>query len=229
MKKILSILFALSMFIFSAQIDNEVFKIKTVDNKELTIKGTDEGVLVSPYEGKVIFIEFWGTWCGPCLLSIPHHEAMQEKYKGKLKIISFEVTPDVTKEKLLKFKNNPAQEIDMSKVQWYLDNKAKSPQAKAYLAKPVEELKEFKKSNKKITYDIVSSKDGYDFVYYIQQRARWGGGIPFLIAVGQDGKVLDIVQGMPSQDSLEAIMQKALKNSSANNKNNQTKDSNTTK
>ncbi len=209
MKRVIFAIVVLTLSLFAAN-DKEVFNLKTVEGKALTFKGTDEGILVSPYEGKIVFLEFWGTWCGPCLLSIPHHEAMQEKYKDILKIVSVETTPKVTNKELISFKNNPGKEIDMSKVKWFLDNKAKSSQAKAYLSKPVKELEEFKKSGKKITYDLVSSKEGGDLLRYIAQRARWQGGIPFLIAFDQKGRVIDIVQGMPTEDKLEALIKRAL-------------------
>ena len=30
---------------------------------------------------QVVLIDFWATWCAPCLAEMPHLEAMQEKYK----------------------------------------------------------------------------------------------------------------------------------------------------
>lgn len=39
--------------------------------------------------GKVYIVEFWATWCGPCIQSMPHLSELQEKYSGKgLQIIS---------------------------------------------------------------------------------------------------------------------------------------------
>ena len=39
---------------------------------------------LSDHIGKeVILIDFWATWCVPCLAEMPHLEKMWEKYKGK--------------------------------------------------------------------------------------------------------------------------------------------------
>jgi len=218
MKLLLKMLLALSALVtltYAAN-QNETFKVKTVTGKELTFTGTADGLITSPYEGKVVFIEFWGTWCGPCLLSIPHHVALQEKYKDKLRIIAIETTPSVTNEELRKFIQDPGKAIDMSKVDWFLQNKAKSPQAKAYMKKPVEELKKFTKSGKKINYDIVSSKDGKDFIRYIAQRASWQGSIPFLIVFKPNGMVSNVIPGMPTEDVLQRAFNNAIKKKQIN-------------
>lgn len=203
MKKLMTLLLVLFTSLSFAQDAKEIFKIKTVNGKELTFTGTPGGLKISPYEGKVVFLEFWGTWCGPCLLSIPHHVAMKKKYRDTLEVIAIETTPSVTTAQLKKYADNPGSAIDMSKVQWYLDNKAQDPRAKAYLAKPLQDLKAFKKSNEKLNYDLVSSKDAGDFISYIAQRASWRGGIPFLIIFKPNGDVSDILQGMPTEASLQ--------------------------
>lgn len=33
--------------------------------------------------GKVYVIEFWATWCGPCISSMPHLAELQNKYRGR--------------------------------------------------------------------------------------------------------------------------------------------------
>lgn len=35
---------------------------------------------VAALKGKVVLLDFWGTWCGPCLQTVPHINAMHKKY-----------------------------------------------------------------------------------------------------------------------------------------------------
>jgi thiol-disulfide isomerase/thioredoxin len=34
-------------------------------------------------QGKVVLIDFWATWCGPCLEAVPHNNELFEKYHDK--------------------------------------------------------------------------------------------------------------------------------------------------
>ena len=42
-----------------------------------------KGAPVSIQYGKVYLVEFWATWCAPCVKSIPHLTKIQEKYKDR--------------------------------------------------------------------------------------------------------------------------------------------------
>lgn len=47
---------------------------KTIDDKEVSL---------ASYKGKVVLVDFWGTWCGPCVAGIPKLTELHEKYKAK--------------------------------------------------------------------------------------------------------------------------------------------------
>ena len=38
---------------------------------------------LSDYKDKVIVLDLWATWCGPCRLEIPHLVELSDEYKGK--------------------------------------------------------------------------------------------------------------------------------------------------
>ena len=38
-------------------------------------------------QGKYVIIDFWGSWCGPCILGIPKMKNIYEKYANKLEIL----------------------------------------------------------------------------------------------------------------------------------------------
>jgi thiol-disulfide isomerase/thioredoxin len=38
-------------------------------------------VSLSSLKGKVVYVDLWATWCGPCMDEMPHFEALKAKYK----------------------------------------------------------------------------------------------------------------------------------------------------
>ena len=69
-------------------------------NLNFTLKdANNRDVALSQYKGKVIVIDFWATWCGPCKVEIPHFVEFQDKYgKAGLQIVGISV--DDTADKL---------------------------------------------------------------------------------------------------------------------------------
>jgi thiol-disulfide isomerase/thioredoxin len=50
---------------------------------------TADGKTITPddWKGKVVFIDFWATWCGPCIRSFPGLQKLYDKYKSNPDVI----------------------------------------------------------------------------------------------------------------------------------------------
>ncbi|HSU61063.1 MAG TPA: redoxin domain-containing protein [Bryobacteraceae bacterium] len=42
-----------------------------------------QSVSLADYKGKVVLLNFWATWCGPCALEIPWFEEFEQQYKSR--------------------------------------------------------------------------------------------------------------------------------------------------
>jgi thiol-disulfide isomerase/thioredoxin len=51
---------------------------KAIDFTATDINGN--AINLSSLKGKVIYIDLWATWCGPCMQEMPHYETLKEKY-----------------------------------------------------------------------------------------------------------------------------------------------------
>lgn len=72
-------------------------------NLNFTLKDmNDRDVRLSDLKGKVILLDFWATWCGPCKVEIPWFAEFQEKYgPAGLQVVGISV--DDTHEQLVPY------------------------------------------------------------------------------------------------------------------------------
>ncbi|WP_201352977.1 TlpA family protein disulfide reductase [Hydrogenimonas urashimensis] len=66
-----------------------LFILKDANN---TVKATlRDGKFDFGAKERVVMLDFFATWCPPCRAEIPHLVNLQEKYRGKLKIIGVSI------------------------------------------------------------------------------------------------------------------------------------------
>jgi thiol-disulfide isomerase/thioredoxin len=65
------------------------FSLTTIDGKQISMDGL---------AGKVVLIDFWATWCGPCREALPHIKKIAEKFSEQpLVVLSISVDTDDAK------------------------------------------------------------------------------------------------------------------------------------
>ncbi len=104
-----SLIFAIKHLSIGSEIPN-------VEMKDL--QGVDDQIL--NYRGKVVLIDFWATWCGPCIASIPALVDMKKSYGSDgFEILSLSV--DLTVEDVLEYR----EDVDMPWAHWFIGRKGK--------------------------------------------------------------------------------------------------------
>ena len=65
--------------------------VKAPDFTLVSLEG--DRITLSDLRGSVILLNFWATWCGPCIMEIPDLNRLQEKYQDKgLEVIGITLT-----------------------------------------------------------------------------------------------------------------------------------------
>ena len=55
------------------------FQLATLDGRQVSLSGL---------RGKIVLLDFWATWCGPCRLSMPQLDNLQQEYEQNLVLLA---------------------------------------------------------------------------------------------------------------------------------------------
>ena len=94
--------------------DNSTFEdLKIISNKTYTLKTTQGKSIVFDLEnsvlkskqlaGKVVVLNFWATWCAPCIQELPTFTKLYEKYQNKFELVGVLFEKNKNKEELAAF------------------------------------------------------------------------------------------------------------------------------
>lgn len=50
----------------------------------------EEPISLSDFKGKWVILDFWGTWCAPCLNGMPELKEIYRAYNGKIEIVGID-------------------------------------------------------------------------------------------------------------------------------------------
>ena len=60
-----------------------------------TVQDADRKISLDQFRGKIVVLNFWATWCPPCIEEMPSLVQMQQKMKGKgVEVVAISVDAD---------------------------------------------------------------------------------------------------------------------------------------
>jgi len=62
---------------------------------DFTVQDADRKVTLNEFHGQVVVLNFWATWCGPCVEEMPSLVQLQQRFKAKgLTVIGVSIDVD---------------------------------------------------------------------------------------------------------------------------------------
>ncbi|MFG0267142.1 MAG: redoxin domain-containing protein [Rhodopirellula sp. JB055] len=155
---------------------------------------------ISEFEpGKVYVVEFWATWCGPCLYSMPHLAELQSKYADQgVRIVSVS-TEDL--ETVNKFLERPVSPQILGTQESAANENAEASDEEGDTTEKAEPITFGQLTS---AYSLTTDPD--ESVNADYMKAAKQNGIPTAFIVGTDGHIEWIGHPMSMDEPLEAIV-----------------------
>ena len=58
------------------------FELKDLDGNQVSLED---------FKGKIVMLDFWATWCGPCRLTMPVLEKLQKEHPGQFTLLAINI------------------------------------------------------------------------------------------------------------------------------------------
>lgn len=71
--------------VLSKRLAKDLMQANAIDGQFTTLDGAP--LKISDWKGKVVFVDYWATWCGPCIKSFPALQKLYERYKDNPNVV----------------------------------------------------------------------------------------------------------------------------------------------
>ncbi|MDB4257224.1 TlpA family protein disulfide reductase [Arcobacteraceae bacterium] len=71
-----------------AVVNVDQYTLATTTGEKITFEIADDILFSKQLNGKMVLINFWATWCKPCIKEMPSFVELQEKYKDDFIILA---------------------------------------------------------------------------------------------------------------------------------------------
>lgn len=125
-------------------------------------------VKLSDFKGKLVYMDIWATWCGPCVEEIPNMEKLYQHYKDDPRVLLVSVSVDSKK-------NLWEKKLDEDKPQWpqyIVDGALKDKLYNEYIITGIPRFMMFDSEGRIITINAMRPSNGKLIPFIEEQLSK---------------------------------------------------------